>query len=156
MLHLFSTCGFLKSQSGGPGGEGLLSWSRIWSTAEYGWRQSQLGVGSCCFGRGLERDQRHPILQDDRMVSMDSAAAQKCAAEWAQPTQVHVCLPAGRCWHEIIAILSDLITCDSLMFHNSVQPGFLYMRIFQRAWTMARARYIHLEPLNNAGSKQSM
>lgn len=59
-------------------------------------------------------------------------------------------------WDWFIAILLDLITCDSLMFHNSVQPGFLCMRIFWRAWTMARARYIHLEPLNNAGSKQSM
>lgn len=49
------------------------------------------------------------------MDCMDSAAAQECAAEWAQPTQVHMCLPAGRCWHEIAAILLDLITCDSLM-----------------------------------------
>lgn len=88
------------------------------------------------------------------MGCMDSAAAQECAAEWAQPTQVHVYLPAGRCWHEITAILLDLITCDSLMLHNSVQPGFLCTRFFWRAWTMAS--YIHLEPLNNAGSKQSV
>lgn len=90
------------------------------------------------------------------MGCMDCAAAQERAAAWAQPSQVHMCLAAGSCWHEIIATLLDLITCGSLMLHDSVQPGILCMKIFWEAWTMARARYIHLEPLNDAGSKQSV
>lgn len=103
--HVGSSLRSIKSQSGGSEEEGLLSWSTIQPTAEYGWRRCQVGVGSCCFGKGLgEGLKATQPVRWQRMVCtgcMDSAAAQECAAEWAQPTQVHVCLPARRCWHEI-------------------------------------------------------
>lgn len=142
------------------GWQGLLVWEIAQPRAEYGWRVSQLGAGSCCFGRGLEGwPKAAQALRWPRGACGLRGLCRCSEMCWVGSTRAGNCVPACKevvAWGSFIAILVDLITCNSLMFRSSLKLGFLCTSVVWRAWVRTRARHVHLKLLKDTGSEESM